>query len=246
MNVYHITYAPSPGIFFLHFWGCNMECRACLCKKEIYDCHLEETKRAIFEESKEVPQAPSRFLDLNEVLEILKGRDISQVIFMGAEPTIDAELPKLAKALHRKFHSYNILLTNGLKLISTKHIDEVVLSIKAYKESLHQDYTGVSNKSILENFSTLYQEGKKLRAESLFIPNYIDSPEIGRIAQFIAGIDRNIAYRIDAYLPVGNNPWRRPTPIEVEQAAQVARRHLLNVSCLRGDERLEYEVRRIV
>ena len=245
MNIYHITYGPDAKNICLHFWGCNMSCRGCLCQKEIYDCHLEETKDAIFEERKKPAEKPVRFLDFNQVLDILKNLDFSQVIFLGMEPTLDPELPKLAEALHKEFHSYNILLTNGLKLIPREHIDEVVVSIKAYRDDLHRDYTGVSNKEILGNFAKLYSWGKRLRAESVLIPDYIDCDEIDLIAQFIAGVDKTIPYRIDAYFPAGDNPWRRAMPKEVEEAVKVAKKYLLNVSCLKGDEKLKYEVVRI-
>ena len=245
INIYHVTYAPAAKILCLYFWGCNMSCRGCLCQKEIYDCHLEETKEAIFEEREKPPEKPIRFLDFNQALQILKNLDFSQVIFMGMEATLDPELPKLAKVLHEEFHSYNILLTNGLNLIPTEHIDELVLSIKAYQDKLHRDYTGVSNKKVLENFVELYSRGKRLRAESVLIPDYIDCPESERIAKFIAGVDETIPYRIDAYFPVGDNPWRRATPEEVGEAVGVAKKHLLNVSCLRGNEKLKYKVVRI-
>jgi pyruvate-formate lyase-activating enzyme len=222
-----------------------MSCRGCLCQKEIYDCHLEETKDAIFEQGKKLARKPTRFLHSHQVLDMLESLDFGQAIFMGMEATLDPELPKLAKALHEEFQSANILLTNGLRLIPLEHIDEVVLSIKAYQDDLHQDYTGVSNREVLENFVGIYSWGKRLRAESVLVPGYIDSPEIERIAGFIAGVDKTIPYRIDAYFPAGDNPWRRATPEEVEQAVEVAKKHLLNVSCLRGDEKLKYRVVRI-
>jgi pyruvate-formate lyase-activating enzyme len=246
MNIYHITYAPSPKNICLHFWGCNLNCRACLCRKEIYDCHLEETRETLFSQlEREAPQRPHRFLEIEEVIEILSGIDVEEVIFMGAEATLDPQLPELARELHKRFHSHNILLTNGVKLPSMDDIDEVVFSIKARTDSLHRHYTGKSNKEILENFVALYQTGIKLRTESIFIPEYIDCPEIESIARFIAGVDRNIPYRIDAYLPIGDNPWRRPRLEEVEKAVEVAKKHLANVSCLRGDEKLRYEVVRV-
>ena len=52
MNIYHIAYAPAVKTAHLHFWGCNLSCRACLLVKEIYDCHLEETKGGIFAKEK--------------------------------------------------------------------------------------------------------------------------------------------------------------------------------------------------
>ncbi len=244
MNLYHIAYAPTVGTVDLHFWGCNFSCRACLLLKEIYDCHLEETKDGIFKEGK-VAQSPQRFLDLEEVMQILRKLDVKAAIFMGAEAAIDPQMSQLAETLHEEFRSYNILLTNGFRLTELKHIDEVVFSIKAVTDSIHRDYTGKSSKKVLENFIRLNQSGIKLRAESVFIPEYIDFQEIENIARFIAGVDRAIPYRIDAYLPVGDNPWRRPTPQEIEEAASLARKHLLDVSYLTGNEDLKFEVVRI-
>jgi pyruvate formate lyase activating enzyme len=56
MNIYHITQSRRVGIAHLHFWGCNLNCRACLLKKELYDCHLPETKDGIFNAEKISPQ----------------------------------------------------------------------------------------------------------------------------------------------------------------------------------------------
>jgi pyruvate formate lyase activating enzyme len=63
----------------------------------------------------------------------------------------------------------------------------------------------------------------------------IDAEEVERVAKFIAGIDRSITLRIDAYFPVGNNPWRAATAAEVEEAAKLARKHLDKISCLTLD-----------
>ncbi len=245
MNIYHITYTPAVRTIHLHFWGCNLNCRACLLKKEIYDCHLAETREGIFKEAKESPQVPTRFLDLEAVIQILEKLDVSQVVFMGAEPAIDPRLPRLADALHKEFKSYNILLTNGFRLPSLQAIDEVVLSLKAYTDDVHRDYTRKSNKKALENFISLYNSGIKLRAESVLIPEYIDYPEIENIARFIAAVDKSIPYRIDAYIPIGANPWRRPTPQEMEKAVGTAQKYLLNVSCLTGNEDLKFDVLRV-
>jgi len=126
-----------------------------------------------------------------------------------------------------------------------KAIDDVLFSIKAHTNNLHRHYTGKSNKRSLENFVRVYQSGTKLRVESIFIPEYIDYSEIENIARFIAEVDKSIPYHIDCYIPIGDNPWCRPTPKEVEEAATVAKRHLLNVSHLTGHEDLKFEVVRI-
>ncbi len=245
MNIYHITYAPTVKTVHLHFWGCNLSCRACLLLREIYDCHLEETKNGIFNKERKIAETPQRFLGLEEVMRILERLEVRTVYFMGGEAAIDRQLPQLAEALHQEFRSYNILLTNGFKFIDLEPIDEVVFSIKAVTDGLHRHFTGKSNKKALNNFVRLNQSDIRLRAESIFIPEYIDYTEIENIARFIAEVNRAIPYKIDAYIPVGDNPWRRPTPKEVEESATVAKRHLLNVSHLTGHEDLKFEVLRI-
>jgi pyruvate formate lyase activating enzyme len=245
VNVYHITYGPTTKIVQLHFWGCNLNCRACLLKREIYDCHLAETKDRIHRQQSKGSQTPEKFLSLEEVMQLLGKLEVSEVIFMGAEPALDPEMPRLAEALHRQFSSYNILLTNGFHIPDLSHIDEVVFSIKAFTDSIHREFTGASNKKALQNFLTIYKSGVRLRTESIFIPEYINSAETEKIAGFIGGVDKNIPYRIDAYIPTGDNPWRRPAPGEIEAAVRTARKHLKNVSYLTGKEDLRYEVVRI-
>jgi len=246
MNIYHITYSPEPKAVYLHFWGCNLSCRACLCHKKIYDCHLEETKEAIFQPNQMAELAPTAFLDIEQVQNIMRNLEVRQVYFMGQEPATDPELPKLAKSLHTEFATYNVLLTNGFSILPVKYFDEIVFSIKAYTDSLHREYTGKPNTEALANFISLYEAGAKLRAESVFIPEYIEHKEIEKIAWFIGQVDKDIPYRIDAYLPVDDNPWRRPTGEEMKAAVSAAKRHLNNVSCLTGDEELKYKVTRIV
>lgn len=246
MNIYHITHSPGAGIVHLHFWGCNLSCRACLLKKELYDLHLKETKVNIFNPEKKSPRAPGRFLVLDEVMRILGKLEVRKVVLMGAEPVIDRELPLLVEALHKEFRSYNTLLTNGFLLADLKDIDEVVFSIKAFGDKLHRHYTGKSNTKALPHFIRYYQSGVKLRAESIFIPEYIDYGEIEQIARFISQVDKSIPYRIDAYIPIGDSPWRRPAVEEMQKATDIARRHLTNVSCLTGNEEPKFDVVRII
>ena len=245
MNVYHITYGPNTGIVQLHFWGCNLACKACLLRREIYDCHLTETKDRIFQQRNVENHVPQEFLGTDEVMQHLDNLKVNEVIFMGAEPALDPELPGLTEMLHKRFSSRNVLLTNGFNHVDTEYIDEMVFSIKAVTDTIHRDFTGKSNETALKNLVDFHESGVKLRTESIFIPEYIDEKEIEKIACYIGGVDRDIPYRIDAYIPIGDNPWRRPMPGEIENAASTAGKYLNNVSYLAGTEGLKYEVVRI-
>lgn len=235
MKIYHIAYEPAFKSLDIHFWTkCNLGCHACYTDYEKLDFGLIDNP-ILKASSKPKGNPPIRFLSLADTIALLEDIDIERVIFMGTEPTLDPGLPALATVLHRKFNCYNIILTNGLKLTDLEHIDEVIFSIKALSEELHQDYTGKSNKTILRNFSIIFNSGKRLQAETVLIPGYIDKYEIECIAKFISDVDSNIPLRIDAYFPVGNNPWRAATTIEVEAAAGLAKKYLNKVNCLTLD-----------
>jgi len=77
------------------------------------------------------------------------------------------------------------------------------------------------------------------------VPGLIDADEIERIAEFIAGVDPEIPYRIDGYIPMENDVYRRPTVAELEEARRRAEKHLKKVSILHHGMRPRYAVRRI-
>lgn len=238
MNIYHITYSPVSKTACLYFRGCNFACKGCVRRKESQDIHLKEASAP--------PETSVRCLTLMEVMDRLNKVEIQNAVFMGGEPTIDPKLPDLAKLIHEEFGANNILLTNGFILPSLEHLDEACLSIKALDNCLHLNFTGKLNYKTLENFVKYYRSNVKLRSESILIPGYIDCEEIEKIARFIAGVDPDIPYRIDGYIPVPGTPWRCPTPKKMEKAVNVARKHLTDVSCLKGSESLQGEVVKIV
>jgi len=244
-NIYHIAYSPATKQVSLFFWGCNFNCRGCLCQKEIHNFLLKEHLHLFLEEPKGLAKPPERFLDFEEVMQMLESLDLNRILLEGQEASIDPQYPQLTEALHKKFGSHNILCTNIYKIPPLKDTDEIGVSIKAFTDSLHRHYTGKSNKGVLKNFVSLYQSGMKLTVSSLLIPDYIDADETERIARFIASVDKDIPYVLLPYFKAGDNPWRRPTPEEMDEATSVARRHLNKVHGWKGDEELEYEVVRI-
>lgn len=230
-RVYHIAYAPDIKKAYLFFWGCNLKCRGCLCKKEINCLALEDNLDVVFRDpGLALPQTPARLLSVDEVMDILGKVEVEEVLFEGQEASIDPLLPRLCAALKQEFGCRITLNTNGVKLPDVKDIDEVVLSLKAITPGLYKDYTERSNKSVLKNFLKLYHSDVLLRTETVFIPGYIDLEETEKIARCVAGVDSSIPLRIDAYFVSGDNPWRRALPEEMTAAVEVARRHLVNVT----------------
>lgn len=220
LGIYKITYSRRFKRASLYGWGCNFRCKGCIYKlKPPYK-----------------PGTP--FIPLRKLKEALRGLDVRRVHFLGGEPTINPDLPELAKFAHEELGAYvKIGHSNGSR-IPPRYVDGISISIKAYTNELHVDYTGVPNDKVLDNFVKIYNMGLDLDASSVFIHGYIDCDEIEKIAKFIADVDPKIPYHIIGYIPVPGAPWRAPSRDEVEEAARIAKKYLVNVtySCLSLNE----------
>ncbi len=248
ISLYHITWGEQYGICSLYFWGCNLRCRICLLKREVFDCHLTETRLRIYDPSF-VSQRPRRFLTFEQSLDILDRLPIKRVFLMGAEPLCEPFLPPVLEFLRRKKSCIISLLTNGKLMPPVDLLDEVIFSIKAITPSLHRNYTGFANHAILKHFKELAGLPQiRLHAETVFIPDYVDEAEVMKIAAFIASVNPDIPFRIDAYLPVPGEFWRVPEIDEIVKLRDRAGKILPRTTCFhgrQGDEPLVYEVTRI-
>lgn len=242
MGVYHITYTPKLSEVCLYFGGrCNFSCWGCISKFYPWDCHLDKTLNQ-----------KNKVLSKKEVLSYLEPLFFEKAIFLGFEPTVDVNFLPLARILKKQFSTYNILITNGLKYVEDSAIDEVCISIKAISKRIFKDFTGKPRtEQILKNFKR-YANNRllKVRAESVFIPHYIDKAEIGKISQFIASVDPLIPYRIDAYIPKDcyskvKDRFRKPTEEEIQEAKIAAEKYLKNISVLHCAVKVKYKVKRI-
>ncbi|MFH1394555.1 MAG: radical SAM protein [Candidatus Omnitrophota bacterium] len=245
MGVYHITYSPGLRQVCLFFnEKCNFSCKGCVRKSTPQDSHLNEDGKN---------SKTNKVLITKEVISYLASVSFDKVIFLGSEPTVDSDFLSLAEGIKKRFSSYNTLITNGYRHIQERILDEVCVSIKAVSSDIFRTFTGRNNpEQVMNNFKK-YAEFSwiKLRAESIFIPGYIDCREVEKISSFIAEIDERIPYRIDAYipsrryLPVKKNCFRRPTEKEMFSAKLSAEKHLRNVSILYKGIPLKNKVERI-
>lgn len=244
MGIYHITYTPKLSEVCLYFsGGCAFSCHGCITDLYPLDYHLD----------KKASQTNNRILNKEEVISYLKPLSFKRAIFLGKEPTHDVDFLPLARALKENFSTYNICLANGYKYMKDEAIDEVCISIKAVSKRIFKNFTGMNNpKRILANFKKYVDTPQlKVRAESIFIPSYIDRDEIEKIARFIASVDDSIPYRIDgyipssAYLPKKLDSFRRPTAGEMKEVQMIAKRYLKNVSILHRGMKLKAKVRQV-
>ena len=245
-RIYHISYTPETKEVSLFFWGCNFDCKGCLSKKETNNYLLRDNLRLFNENPFRDAPSPEGFLTFEDVFNKLEGLDIEAVLFEGQEAGLDPLMPELARRFHEKYGSRNILCTNGYRLPTLNDIDWVQLSIKAIDDGLHRDYTGKSNEKVLRNFIQLSNSGMRLSVATVLIPGYIEKDEVEKVARFISCIDKDTPFTVLPYFKSGDNPWRRPTPDEMDLAAEKAKTYLNQVHAWHGNEELKYEVVRIV
>ena len=233
--VYHVVYEPTyKSIIFHHWTECNLKCRGCYCQREKLDFSLlPDWQMRLATNPPESP--PERLLSLAETLDLTKGLAIERSIFIGIEPSLDPELPALTRALKERNSSYNILFTNAVMLPDLADIDELIISLKAVTPKIYRDYTAGDNRKTLENFRRVHEMGKRLQAEITFIPGAIEAPEIEKVAEFIASIDRKIPLRINGFIRLNGVEYRAPSGEEVEAAALLAKKHLATVNYLSGE-----------
>ncbi|MFH2145672.1 MAG: radical SAM protein, partial [Candidatus Omnitrophota bacterium] len=227
-RAYHITYFPKAQVACLYFYGCNFRCRGCIRRRCNFDIHLPPSEQNSPDRRKKA------FLAQSQILSALSKEKVKKLIFMGGEPTIDLNLAFLAGELKEKLNTHNALLTNGYIMPDVSFFNEVCVGIKAKSPRLHRDYTGKGSERVFANIKKFAKSGVSLRAECVFIPEYIGAKEIGRIARALSRTDADIPLRIDAYIPVPGEKWRRPQKKEMKEVVDQAKKYLKEVSFLDG------------
>lgn len=141
-------------------------------------------------------------------------------------PEFYAECTKLIK---KKTNLYVLIETNGygltpanLKMLKRAGVDSFWLDIKAFNDKTHRKLTGVSNQHILQVPQLIKDFGFVLEVLSLYIPGWVETDQIQRIAELLVGIDPEIPFTILAYFPAHKMTVRSPMLDEMVSAYDVA------------------------
>ncbi|HTP14139.1 MAG TPA: glycyl-radical enzyme activating protein, partial [Bacteroidota bacterium] len=119
------------------------------------------------------------------------------VTFSGGEPFLQHEFLKAALEMCRQSDFHTTVDTTGFTSAAilediSPFIDLFLYDLKTLDDDKHQDYTGVSNRVILENLRLLSRAGKNVIVRVPVIPGVNDTAEdIDKIGTFVASL-RNI------------------------------------------------------
>ncbi|HIQ50277.1 MAG TPA: radical SAM protein [Nanoarchaeota archaeon] len=207
----------------LFYYACNFSCLFC----QNY-------------EHKNIEHAKITYL--NELLEVLKRKEIKCICHFGGspEPQIEFALNLSKKALEKRKDIVICWEWNGagneklaLKAaeLSFESKGTVKFDLKAWNENLHILLTGRSNKQVLKNFENIFSKFPEvISATTLLVPYYVDQQEVESIAKFIASFSENIPYSLLVFYPAYKLKDMPITPkSQVFACYKAARKHLKNV-----------------
>ena len=166
---------------------------------------------------------------------------LQDAVITGGEPTLDKDfLLDLVLKLKRSVGVKHITLSTNGYLLDRKYVmelkeaglDVVKLDIKAYTNSIHLWYTGMSNRPVLKAARYLWESKLDFRVETVLMPEIVDVEEIERIASFLAQIDPGIKYKVIKFAPgeAREKVTRRPSDDEIQLAVNSASKYLRNVA----------------
>ena len=153
---------------------CSSPSRCLVCGKCVRACPAG--LRRICGKRDEAADLAAKLLKDREYLEKQGGG----VTFSGGEPTAQGEFLleclRLLRPMHRAVETSGYCDTDLFREILSE-LDYVIMDIKHSDNTLHQRYTGVSNRKILRNLDFLKRSGKPFRIRIPVIPGVNDTEE---------------------------------------------------------------------
>ncbi|MFH1853923.1 MAG: radical SAM protein, partial [Candidatus Omnitrophota bacterium] len=148
------------------------------------------------------------------------------ISYTYTEPTIFFEYALETAKLAKVKGLYNNFVTNGymtrecLEMIKP-YLDAVNVDLKFFKDSSYKRICAASLEPVLDSIRLMHQLGIWVEITTLVVPDENDSEEeLSGIAQFIAGIDKNIPWHVSRFHPDYKLTHRHPTPEATLEKAQ--------------------------
>lgn len=149
------------------------------------------------------------------------------VAFTGGDVTCCPDFyEKCARLIKAHTKLWLLIETNGYGLtpenldrFKDSGIDGFWLDIKAYDPQTHKWLTGCSNEEIVSLPKEIVKRGFVLEVLSLYIPDRVETEELGRIARVLSAVDTGIPFTILAFFPEHQmKDFRGPTTKEMVEA----------------------------
>jgi pyruvate formate lyase activating enzyme len=209
--LYH--FLPGSTSFSIATIGCNFRCGF---------CQNWEISQSSFRDGDILgggKLSPAEIVD--EAIKF-KCRSIS---YTYTEPTIFFEYALETAKLAKAKGLYNNFVTNGYMtkdaiLMIKPYLDAANIDLKFFKESSYKKICGSSLEPVLDSIRLMHDLGIWVEVTTLVVPGENDSKEeLGDIATFISGVDKNIPWHISSFHPDYKFSDHTPTPEDTLKVA---------------------------
>ncbi|MBN1938156.1 MAG: AmmeMemoRadiSam system radical SAM enzyme [Candidatus Aminicenantes bacterium] len=209
---------PGTASFSIAAAGCNFRCGFC--------------QNWRISQSRGSGGAPleSRALSPEGVVRLARAAGCRSISYTYTEPTIFFEYALDTAILARAAGMFNTFVTNGfmtaeaLKVIRP-FLDAANVDLKAFREETYRDVCGGRLQPVLDSIVLMRRLGIWVEATTLIVPGLNDGDEeLGEIARFLAGVDRNIPWHISRFHPDYEYLSAPATPLQtLARAAEIGR-----------------------
>jgi pyruvate formate lyase activating enzyme len=187
--LYH--FLPGTKTFSIASAGCNFHCGFC--------------QNWQISQANYIDQNPKEEIAAAQIVKLAKQNGCQSIAYTYTEPTIyfefALEVAKLAKAAGL----YNIFVTNGymsaqaLEMIRP-YLDAANVDLKFFKGSSYQKICSAKLKPVLDSIQLLNEVKIWMEITTLVIPGENDGvEELSAIANFIAGVNKDIPWHLSAF-----------------------------------------------
>lgn len=220
-------FLPGTDIFSFSTVGCNFGCLFC------QNWDISQFTREGGTEF-DIGKAGAKWPP-GKIVEHCVSNSIPSIAYTYNEPTVFFEYAYDTARLAKKHGIKNVFVSNGYGSAEAYNLlrnclDAINIDLKAFSPDFYRDVCRANIKPVLQNIRICHSLGIWTEITTLVIPGENDSPEeLGQIAEFIAGIDRDMPWHISRFFPHYRMPDTCPTPPEtLMRAYEIGRKAGLN------------------
>ncbi len=202
--LYH--FLPASFSFSIATIGCNFACGFCQ-NWEISQSRVRDGARL-----------DEKLVSPEEVVKEALKNKCKSISYTYTEPTIFFEYALDIAKLAKKKGLYNNFVTNGymtkdaLTMIKP-YLDTANVDLKFFKEKSYRKVCAGTLEPVLNSIRLMREMGIWVEVTTLVVPGENDSPEeLGDIAKFIAGVDKDIPWHISRFHPDYKFTAQQATP----------------------------------
>ncbi len=209
--LYH--FLPGSTSYSIATIGCNFKCGFCQ--------NWQISQATIHDGS-----ASGRMVMPEKIVEEAKTSNCASISYTYTEPTIFFEYAYDTARLAREVGISNVFVTNGymtraaLDMIKP-YLDAANVDLKSFREDYYKQNCKARLQPVLDTISAMKELGVWLEVTTLVVTGENDSDEeLSQIAEFLAGVDKDIPWHISRFHPDYRFLDHRATPLETLRRAR--------------------------